>query len=92
MRYFYIKLKLQIGEYEKRGTHVVRAKTKREAQIISLKGECHMDQHFDDDMEEDQQCWDGYEMIYSIESVKEITKEQLSQLFEITQDYMFLKE
>lgn len=75
---FLVKYKIQVGEYEKMGTALIKSTCEDEAAKEALLGECHngLDEGAEW-LEEGQQIEDAYgEMIYTVRECKPVTAEQ----------------
>jgi len=64
--WFFVKLRLQIGEYEKTSQHVLFAEDFEQAARQALANECHGEPDFE---EGGDACWDMGEMRYRLDSI-----------------------
>ncbi|GAA4652511.1 hypothetical protein GCM10023116_47950 [Kistimonas scapharcae] len=83
-RFFIVRLRLHIGEYEKHTYHVIQARNQDMACIEALTDECHNEPCFDE-FPDQRACRDGGEYVYRVQGIQEITPEQARQ-FQMIRD------
>lgn len=75
-RYFFVRLTIYSGEYEKSAFHLTRAADPEEAIKEAIEAECHNDP----DYNEEGQVEDGFDFIYEGDWAKEISEDEFHHL------------
>lgn len=82
MKYYLVKLKLQIGEREKYSNHLLKAENESAAGKQAIINECHGEPEWENpDFTE---CWDCGEMIYQVFNIRELNVRE----YEILSNYI----
>ncbi len=74
-KFYLVRLRLHIGEYEKHTYHVIEASNEDKACIEALTDECHNDPCFDE-FPDQRAVWDGGEYVYRVQRIVEIAPEE----------------